>query len=192
MPSAKVSKQNWHTDQDRIANCRCRTGKPRGTQDAGGRFLSQIEQVARASQFARVLRVEASGTSGPSQSEILQKLAEFPQVNPWATTLIAKHRLVAVRPRGHAGAEDTPPAGPINGDKSSVSPPAAPVAHLHFTTPARSIPDPSPSQQPISTTNVATTQRPAAVTPHVRGPSTLCPEYTQENPPSSQERHRCG
>ena len=120
--------------------------------------------------------VAASGTSGPSESVILQKLPEFAQVNPWATKFIANPRLVAVRPHGHDGAEDTPPAGPMNGDEHPVSPPAAPVANLDVSTPERSIPDPSPSQLPPSTSNVATTQPPASVTPQARGSSTLSPE----------------
>jgi len=151
-----------------------------------------MEEPARSNQFARVSGVEASGTSGPSESEMLHKLREFAQVNPWATKFMANPRLVAVRPQGHDGAEDIPPAGPMNGDEHPVSPPAALVTNLDVSTPERSIPDPSPSQLPPSTTNVATTQPPASVTPQARGSSTLSPERAQENPPSTPERRRSG
>jgi len=136
--------------------------------------------------------VEASGTSGPSESEMLQKLWEFAQMNPWATKFMANPRLVAGRPQGHDCAEDTPPAGRMNGDEHPVLPPAAPVANLDVSTPERSIPDPSRSQLPPSTTNVATTQPPASVTPLARGSSTLSPERAQENPPSTPERRHSG
>jgi len=115
-----------------------------------------MEEPARSNRFARVSGVEASGTTGPSESEMLQKHREFAQVNPWTTKFMANPRLVAVRPQGHDGAEDTPPAGPMNGDELLVSPLAAPVANLDVLTPERSIPDPSPSQLPPSTTKVAT------------------------------------
>ena len=151
-----------------------------------------MEELARSNRFARVSGVEASGTSGPSESVMPQKLREFAQVNPWATKLMANPRLVAVRPQGHDTAEDTPPAGPMNGDKHPVSPPAARVANLDISTPERSLPDPSPSQLPPSTTNVATTQPPASVTPQARGSSTLSPERAQENHPSTPERRRSG
>ena len=137
----------------------------------------------RSNRCAQVSGVEPSGTSGPSESEMLQKLREFAQVNHWATTFMGNPRLVAVRPQGHDGAEKTPHAGPMNSDEHQVSPPAAPVANLDVSTPERWIPDPSPSQLPPSTTNVATTQPPASVTPQARGSSTLSPERAQENPP---------
>ena len=141
---------------------------------------SQMEEPARSNRFAGVLGVEASGTSASSESEMLQKLPEFAQVNPWATRFMANPRLVAVRPQGNDGAEDTPPAGHMNGDEHPVSPPAAPVANLNVSTPERSIPDPSPSHLLPSTTNVATTQPPACVTPQGRESSTLSPERAQE------------
>jgi len=149
-----------------------------------------MEEPARSNQFARVSGVEASGTSGSSESMMLQKLCEFAQVNPWATKFMANPRLVAVSPQGHDGAKDTPPAGPMNGEEHPVSPLAAPVTNLDVSTPETSIPDPSPSQLPPSTTNVATTQPPASVTPQARGSSTLSREGTQENPPSTPERRR--
>ena len=151
-----------------------------------------MEEPARSNRFARVSGVEASGTSGPSQCEMLQKLREIAQVNPWATKFMANPRLVAVRPQGHDGAVDTPPAGPMNDDEHPVSPRAAPVANLDVPTPERSIAEPSPSQLPPSTTNVATTQPPASVTPQARGSSTLSPDRAQENPPSTPERRRSG
>jgi len=117
-----------------------------------------MEEPARSNRFGQVSEVEASRTSGPSESEMLQNLPDFAQVNPWATKFMATLRLVALRPQGHDGAEDTPPAGPMNRDKHAVSPPAVPLANLDVSTPERSIPDPSPSQPPPSTPNVATTQ----------------------------------
>ena len=94
----------------------------------------QMEESARSTRFARVSGVEASGTSGPPESDLLQKLRESAQVNPWATKFMANPRLVAVRPQGYAGAEDTPPARPMNGDQYPVSPLAAPVANLDIST----------------------------------------------------------
>jgi len=151
-----------------------------------------MEQPARSNRFERASGVEACGTSGPSESEMFQRLPEFAQVNPWATKFMANPKLVAVRPQGHDGPEVTPPAGPMNGDEHPVSTPTAPVANLDVSTPERTIPDPSPSQLPPSTTNVATTQPPVSVTPQARGSSTLSPEHGQENPPSTTERRRSG
>ena len=54
--------------------------------------------------------VEASGTSGPSECELLEILLAFAHENPWATKFMANLRLLAVRPHGKDGAEDTPPA----------------------------------------------------------------------------------
>ena len=152
----------------------------------------QMEQPARSNRFRRVSGVEASGTSGSSESEMLQKVRKFAQVNPWVTKFMANPRLVAVRAEGDDGAEDTPPARPMNGDEHLVSPSAALVANLHISNPERSIPDPSPSQLPPSTTNVAMTQPPASVTPQAHRSSTLSPEHAQEKPPSTPERPRSG
>jgi len=151
-----------------------------------------MEEQARSNRFRRVSGVEASGTSGSSESEMLQKLQEFAQVNPWATKFMANLRLVAVRAEGDDGAEDTPPARPMNGDEDPVSPSAAPVANLHVSNPERSIPDPSPSHLPPSTTNVAMTQPPASVILQAHGSSTLRPEHAQEKPSSTPERPRSG
>ena len=74
----------------------------------------------RSNRFAQVSGVEVSVTSEPSESEMLQNHHQFAQVNPWATKFMANLRLVAVRPQGHDGAGDTPPARPMNGDKHSV------------------------------------------------------------------------
>ena len=104
-----------------------------------------MEEPARSNRFARVSGVEASGKSGPSESEMLQKVREFAQVNPCATKFMANPRLVAVRPQEHDGTEDIRPAGPMNGDEHPVTPLAAPVANLDVLTPERLIPDPSPS-----------------------------------------------
>jgi len=147
-----------------------------------------MEKPARSNQFARVSGVQASGTSGPSESEMLQTLWEFAQVNSWATKFMANPRLVALRAQGQNGTENIPPARPINGDEHPVSPPAAPVANLNVSPPERSIPDPSPSQLRPFTTNVTTTQPPASVTSQAPGSSTLNPEHAQENPPSTPAR----
>jgi len=149
-----------------------------------------MEEPARSNRFVRVLGGDSSGTSWPSESVMLPTLLEFAQVNPWATKFMANLRLVAVRPQGHDGTEDTPPPGPMNPNEHPVSPPAAPVANHDVSTPERSMPDPSPSQRPPSTTNGATTHPPASVTLQARGPSTRSGELEQENPPSSPER-RC-
>jgi len=151
-----------------------------------------MEEPARCNRFAWVSVVEASGTAGHSESEMQKKPREFAQVNPWATKFMANPRLIAVGPQGHDGAEDTPPAGPMTGDKHPVSPLAPPVANLDVSTPERSIPDPSPSQLPPSTTNVAMTQPPASVTPQAQGSSTQSPERAQANSASTPERRRSG
>ena len=74
--------------------------------------------------------MEASGTSGPSKSEMLQKLRQFAQVNPWVTKFVANPRLIAMRGQGHHGAKDTPPVRLMNSGKRPVSPLAAPVSKL--------------------------------------------------------------
>ena len=115
-----------------------------------------MEEPARSNRFAPGLGVPASGTSGPSESEMLQKLRKFAQENPWATDFLANPGLVTVRPQGNDGAEDTPPAGPMTRDERPVSPPipAAPVANLEVSTSERTIEHPSTTLLPPST-NVA-------------------------------------
>ena len=120
-----------------------------------------MEEPARSNPFAPASGVPVSGTSGPSESEMLQKLRKFAQENPWATNLLANPGLVAARPQGNDGAEDTPPAGPMIRDEHALSPPspAAPVANLDLSTPKRRIEHSSPLRQlPTSTTKVAPTQ----------------------------------
>jgi len=56
-------------------------------------------------------------TSGPSESEILQKLLNLASENPWATNFLANPGLVTLRPQGNVGTEDTPPAGPMIRDE---------------------------------------------------------------------------
>jgi len=101
---------------------------------------------------------------------------------------MANPRLVAVRPQEYDGAEDTPPARTLNGDEQTVSPAAAPVANFHVSTSEKTIPDPSPSYLPTSTT----TQQPASGTRQGPGSSTLSPEHAHENPPSTPEKSSSG
>jgi len=69
-----------------------------------------MEEPGRSNQLAPVADVPISGTSGPSESEILQNLMELVHGNRWPTKFMAYRRLVAMRPQGHDGAGDTPPA----------------------------------------------------------------------------------
>ena len=69
-----------------------------------------MEEPARSNRFAPASGVRVSGTSGPSESVMLQKLRKSVQENPWATNLLANPGLVAARPQGNDGAKDTPPA----------------------------------------------------------------------------------
>ena len=134
-----------------------------------------------------------SGTSGPSKSEMLQKLRKFAQDNPWATNFLSNPGLVTLRPQGNDGAEDTPPAGPMIRDERPVSPPAAPAADLDRSTPERIIEYPSPTTQlPPSTTNVARTQPPAFVTPPARRSSIQSSERGPENTSSAPGIRRSG
>ena len=113
--------------------------------------------------------VPSSGPSGPSESEMLRKLHEFAQENPWANRLLANPELVAERLQRYDGAEDTPPATHINRDEHSVSAPSASATGRHLSTPERTIEHPSPTTDlPPSTANVAPTQPPASVTPPAR------------------------
>jgi hypothetical protein len=155
----------------------------------------QIEEPASSNRFAPVSGEPASGTSGPSKSEMLEKLRKFAQENPWATNFLANPGLVTVRPQGHDGAEDTPPAEPMILNEHPVSPPspAAPAANLDPSTPERTIEHPSPTtQSPPSPTNVAPTQPPASVTPPVRGSSNQSSEHAPEKTPSAPEIRRSG
>jgi len=104
---------------------------------------------------------------------MLQKLRKLAQENPGATNLPANCGLVAARPQGNDGAEDTPAAGPMIGDEHTFSPPspAAPVANLDLSTPDRTIEHHSDRTQLPPSTNVALTQPPASVTPSARGSS---------------------
>jgi len=119
-----------------------------------------MEEPARSNRFAPASGVPASGTSGPSESKMLQKLRTFVQENPWATNLLANPGLVAARPQGNDGAEETPPAGRMIRDKHTFSPssPATPVATLDLSTPERTIEHPSHRTQLPPSTNVALTQ----------------------------------
>ena len=123
-----------------------------------------MQEPARSNRFVPASAVPVSGTSGPSKSEMLQKLWQFAQENPSATNLLANPGLVAARPQGNDGAEDTLPAGPIIRDEHPLSPlsPAAPVANLDLSTPARTIEHPSQTTQLPLSTNVALTQPPAS------------------------------
>ena len=102
--------------------------------------------------------------------------------------------LVAARPQGNDRAEDTPPAGPMIRDEHAMSPPspAAPVANLDLSTPAKTIEQPSHTTQLPPSTNVALTQPPASVTPPAPGSSIQSSEHTPENTPSAHELRRSG
>jgi len=156
-----------------------------------------MEEPASSNRFAPGSGVP-SGPSGPSKSEVLQKLRKFAQENPWAMNFLSNPGLVTLRPQGNDSAEDTPPAGPMIRDEHPVSPPAAPAANLDLSTPERTIEHPSPmTQLPPSTTNVAPTQPPASVTPPARGSSIQssdrAPEYTPSAPGIRRSgRHRPG
>jgi len=152
----------------------------------------QMEEPASSNRFAPRSGVP-SGTSGPSESEMLQKLRKFAQENPWATNFLANPGLVALRPQGNDGAKDTPPAGLMIRDECPVSHPAAPAANLDLSTPERTIEHPSPmTQLPPSTTNVALTQPLASVTPPERGSSIQSSERAPENTPSAPGIRRSG
>jgi len=153
-----------------------------------------MEEPARSNRFAPPAGVPVSGTSGPSESAMLQILQRFPQENPWATNLLAHPGLVVARPQGNDGAEDTPPAGPMIRDEHALSPlsPAAPVANLDLSTPVRTIDHASHTTQLPPSTNVALTQPPASVTPPARGSSIQRSEHTPENTPSAHELRRSG
>jgi hypothetical protein len=143
-----------------------------------------MDEPASSNRFPPASGVPASGTSGPSESEMLQKLRKFAQENPWATNFLANPGLVAVRPQGHDGAEDTPPAGPIIRDERPVSPPspAAPVANLELSTPDPTAEYPSPTTQlPPSSTIVASTVPPASVTHTAHTSQTPSSEHAPGN-----------
>ena len=143
-----------------------------------------MEEPARSLPSARVSGVPSSRPSGPSESEMMRKLREFAQENPWANRLLANPELIAERLQGHDGAEDTPPAADINRDEHAISPPSAPAA-------SRDPPTPPPTTElPPSTPNVAPTQPPASVTPPARRSSLQSSEHASENSPSVREIHR--
>ena len=129
-----------------------------------------MEEPARSNRFALASGVPVSCTSGASESQMLQKVWKFVQENPWAMNLLANPGLVAARPQGNAGAQDTPPAGPMIRDEHAFSSPspAAPVANLDLSTPERTIEHPSHTTQLPPSTNLALTQQPVSVTPPAR------------------------
>ena len=152
----------------------------------------QMEEPASSNRFAPGSGVP-SCTSGPSESEMLQKLRKFAPENPWATNFLANPGLVTLRPQGNEGTEDTPPARPMIRDERPVSPPAALAANLNLSTPERTIEHPSPTTQlPPSTTNVAPTQPAASVTPPARGSSIQSSERAPENTPSAPKIRHSG
>jgi len=147
----------------------------------------------RSQPLALVSEVPSSCPSVPSKSEMLRKLREFAQENPWANRLLANPELVAERLQGYDGAEDTPPASPISRDEYSDSAPPASAAGRHLSTPERTIEHPSPTTDlPPSTTNVAPTQPPASVTPPARRSSVQSSEHASENSPSVPDIRRSG
>jgi len=154
---------------------------------------SQMEQPARSQPLAPVSGVPSSRPSGPSESEMLLKLCEFAQENPWANRFLANPKLVAERLQEYDGAEDIPPATHINRDEHSVSAPPASAAGRHLSTPQRMIEHPSPTTDlPPSTANVAPSQPPASVTPTSRRSSVQSSEHASANSPSVPEIRRSG
>jgi len=157
-----------------------------------------MKEPQRSQRLAPVLEVPSSSPSGPSESEMLRKLSEFAQKNPWANRLLANPKLVAERLQGYDGAEDTPRATHINCDDHSVSAPPASAAGHYLSTPERTIEHPSrPTDLPPSTANVAPAQPPACKTPPARRSSVESSEHASENGPSVPEigrrrRSRCG
>jgi len=142
----------------------------------------------RSQPLAPVSGVPSSHPSGPSESEILRKLREFAQENPWANRLLANPELVAERLHGYYGAEDTRPATHINRDEHCVSAPPASAAGRHLSTPERTIEHTSPTTDlPPPTANVAPTQPPAYGTPPARRSSAQSCEHASENSPSVPE-----
>jgi len=152
-----------------------------------------MEERARSQPLAPVSGVPCSRPSGPSESEMLCKLREFTQGNPWANRLLANPELVAERLQGYDGAEYTPPATHINRDEHSVSAPPASAGGRHLSTTERTIEHPSPTTalRP-STTNVAPTQPPASVTPPARRSSDQRSEHASANSPFVPEIRRSG
>jgi len=137
--------------------------------------------------------VPSSRPSGPSESEMLCKLGEFTQENPWANRLLANPELVAERLQRYDGAEDTQPATYINRDEHSVSAPPAAAAGRHLSTPERTIEHPSPTTDlPPSTANVAPTQPPASVTPPAHRSSVQSSEQASEKCPFLPKIRRSG
>jgi len=152
-----------------------------------------MEEPTHSQPLAPVSGVPSSRLSGPSESEMLRKLGEFAQENPWANRLFANPELVAERLEGYDGAEDTPPATHINRDEHSVSAPPASAPRRHLSTPERKIEYPSPiTDLPLFTANVALTQPPASVTPQARRSSVRSSEHASESSPSVPEIRRSG
>jgi len=114
---------------------------------------------------------------------MFQRHLQFASGNSGVTQFILNPRCVPVRPQGHDSAEDTPHAGPIIGDKQSVSPLAGLVTNLDLLTSERTIIESAPTQPPPASTNVATTQPPASRTPIVCRSSIPSPEHTHETHP---------
>jgi len=147
-----------------------------------------MEEPACSKQLPTVSGVPSSRPSGPSESEMLRKLHQCAQENPWANRLLAKLKLVAERLQGYDGAEDTPPAPHINRNEHSVSAAPDSAAGRYLSTPERTIEHPSHTNNlPPSTANVATTQPPASVTPPARRSSVQSSEHALENSPSVPE-----
>jgi len=152
-----------------------------------------MEEPARSQPLAPVSGVPSSRASGPSECEILRKLREFAQENPWANRLLANPELIAERLQGYDSAEDTPPVTHINRNEHSVSAPPASAAGRHLSTPERTIEHPSPTTDlPPSTANVAPAQPPASVTPPARRSSVQSSEHASKSSLSVPEIRRSG
>ena len=152
-----------------------------------------MEAPARSQPLAPASGVPSSRPSGPSESEMLRKLREFAQENPWATRLLVNPDLVADRLQVYDGAEDTPPATHINRDEHSLSALSASAAGHHLSIPERTTEHPSPTTNlPPSTANVAPTQPPVSVTPRAHRSSVQSSVHASENTPSVPKISRSG
>jgi len=155
---------------------------------------SQMQEPARSNRFAPASGIHASGTSGPSEFEMLQKLRIFVQENPWATNLLANPELIDARPQGNDRAEVTPPAGPMIHDEHAFSPlsPAALVANHDLAAPERMIQHPSHTTQVLPSTNEVLIQPLASMIAPAHGSSIQSLEHTPDITPSAHELRRSG
>ena len=152
-----------------------------------------MEEPARTQPLAPVSGVPFSQLSGPSESEMLYKLREFAQENPWANRLFVNPELVPERLHPYDGTQDTLPAPNINRVEHTLSAPAATAASCYLSTQERTIEHPSPTTDlTASTANVARIQLPASMTPPARRSSVLSSEHGSQNSPFVPQIRRSG